>query len=167
MDGQAKDVAQRGFTLGQDEAEGRFEDPSFWEGCVYKRIFAYFVDVAVLAFVWTALGLVGFITLGLFAPLIALAWGLAPLAYHTLMVSQRGATLGQNVMGLRVVNAKTGENPTFLQALILTIGFYVSLAFWFIPFAYFLFDDRDRFLHDVVSNTRTLRADKIGQPEIL
>lgn len=163
MSTQPSNISKRGFTLGRDTAD-RFADPRFWEGCIGKRIFAYVIDVIVLAFVWLGLGLLAIVTLGLALPLTALAWALAPLVYHTLMVSKRGATLGQKFVGLRIVDASTGARPTILQSLMLTIGFYISVALWFVPLVYVLFDDKDRFLHDIFSNTRSVRAEKLHDP---
>lgn len=160
MQNRSTNVAQRGFTLGSEDFD---LDPSYWEGCIGKRFIAYIIDVVVLGFVWMGLGFVALLTLGLALPLTTLLWALAPLAYHTLMVSQRGATVGQQFMGLRIVDARSGGKPSFMQAVILTIAFYLSVIFWFVPLAYVIFDDRDRFLHDIISNTRSLRADRLRE----
>lgn len=135
-----------------------FVDPSYWSGTVFKRLMSYLVDVVVLAAIGVALWVVTALTLGLLAPVTALLWAVAPFAYHTLMVSGRGATVGQSVFGLRVVDATTGARPTVLQALILTVLFYVSVAMGFVPLLYVLFDDRNRFLHDILSDLRTIQS---------
>lgn len=135
-----------------------YEDSRYWSGTVFKRLMSYLVDFCVLLAIGVGLWLVTALTLGLLAPITGLLWVIAPIAYHTLMVSNRGATIGQSVMGLHVVDAETGHTPSFLQALILTCLFYVSVAFSFLPLLYVLFDDRNRFLHDILSGLRTIHS---------
>ena len=163
MQNRSADVANRGFTLNGDDPD--LDHPMYWEGCIGKRVGGYLIDVVILGAVFLGLGFISIMTLGLAAPLTALIWALTPLAYHTLMVSQRGATIGQRFMGLRIVDSRTCGRPSVVQALLLTIGFYVSVAFWFLPLAYVLFDDRDRFLHDIISSTRSVRAEKLVEAE--
>ena len=139
----------------------RFDDPRFWEGCLSKRVVGYLVDLVVFGAIWIALGALAILSLGLLAPITAFLWAILPLAYHTFLVSSRGATVGQRFAGLQVVDADTGETPTVLQAFLLACLFYISLSFAFIPLLYVLFDPRDRFLHDLLSNTRTLRAESL------
>ncbi|NMM43982.1 RDD family protein [Rhodospirillaceae bacterium KN72] len=143
------------------DGDDRFADPRFWEGCLGKRVTGYLVDLLVFGAIWFALGVVAVLSLGLLAPVTAFLWAILPLAYHTLMVSGRGATIGQRFAGLRVVDASTGENPSLIQAFLLACLFYISLSFAMLPLLYVLFDAKDRFLHDLISNTRTLRAENL------
>jgi uncharacterized RDD family membrane protein YckC len=149
----------RGFTLGGDS--DRYTDPAYWEGTLGRRVMAYVIDIIVLGFVWMGLGILAILSFGLLAPVTALAWALTPLVYHTFMAHRRGATIGQGVMGLRIVDARTGEKPDLVQALILTVLFYVSLSLAFLPLLYCLFDERDRLLHDILTNTRTIKAEAV------
>lgn len=148
----------RGFTLGGD-GEDKFTDAAYWENTLGRRVMAYIVDVVVLGLVWIGLGVLTFMSLGLLSPLTALAWALTPLCYHTYMAHKRGATIGQSLVGLRIVDARTGEKPELIQALLLTVLFYVSLSLFLLPLLYFLFDERDRLLHDILTSTRTIKAE--------
>lgn len=149
-----------GFTLGGNRATA-FDDPDFWEGTIPKRIFAYVIDICILAAIAVGLWFITIFSFGLLAPLTALIGTIAPIAYHTYLVSQRGATVGQKLAGLRIVDAETGETPSLLQALVLTCLFYISISFMFLPLAYVLFDPKDRFLHDIFSRTLSLKAEAL------
>jgi uncharacterized RDD family membrane protein YckC len=152
------------FTLGGDEA-GRpdTDDPALWEGTVMRRFLAYLVDVLILGVIGLTLWVVTFLTLGLLAPVTALLWAVAPLAYHTFLVSQRGATVGQKWTGIQVVDVMSGGRPTVIQAFVLTCLFYLSVMLSFIPLIYVLFDSQARFLHDLFSGTRALKAERLRQ----
>lgn len=148
------------FTLGGDRVTA-FDHPDFWEGTIPRRIFAYLVDLCVLTGIAVALWFVMILSFGLLAPVTGVLAALAPIAYHTYLVSERGATIGQKLAGLRIVDSETGEKPTLLQALILTSLFYISLSMMFLPLAYVLFDPKDRFLHDIFSRTLSLKAESL------
>lgn len=150
----------RGFTLGGGNGgEDKFTEASYWENTLGRRVAGYVIDVMVLGLVWAALGVLTFLSLGLLSPITALAWALTPLFYHTYMAHKRGATVGQSLVGLRIVDARTGEKPELIQALLLTVLFYVSLSLFLLPLLYFLFDERDRLLHDILTSTRTIKAE--------
>lgn len=149
------------FTLGGGPEGPDMDDPSLWEGTVMRRFLSYLIDVVILALIGLGLWIVTFLTLGLLAPVTALAWAIAPLAYHTLLVSQRGATVGQKWMGIQVVDALSGGRPNLVQAFVLTCLFYLSVMLSFIPLIYVLFDAQSRFLHDLFSGTRALKAERM------
>jgi uncharacterized RDD family membrane protein YckC len=149
------------FTL-RSEDDGRFDNPIYWEGSVMKRLFGYVIDVLVLAALSIGIWIIAGLTLGLLAPVAAAATTILPFAYHTLMISRRGKTIGQKMAGIRVIDAETGDNPSLIQAFLLTVLFYASLSLAFLPLLYILFDPRDRFLHDILSNTRALNAESVN-----
>jgi uncharacterized RDD family membrane protein YckC len=151
-----------GFTL-RPQDDARFDDPVYWEGSVLKRLFGYIVDVMVLAGLSMGIWIITALTLGLLAPLAAAATTILPFVYHTMLISMRGQTIGQRLAGIRVVDAPTGSNPSLIQAFLLTVLFYISLSLAFIPLLYILFDPRDRFLHDILSNTRALNAETLNK----
>ncbi len=148
----------KGFTL-VGEKVSRFDDPHHWEGCLFRRFFGYLIDIVVISILVTGLWVVNILTLGLLTPLVVLISGIAPFIYHTMMISYSGATVGQRLAGLCVRDAGTGDKPSLIQAFILTMLFYFSLSLAFIPLLYVFFDPKERFLHDLFSGTRTLRAD--------
>ena len=151
-----------GFTL-RPQDDARFDDPVYWEGSVLKRLFGYIVDVMVLAGLSMGIWIITALTLGLLAPLAAAATTILRFVYHTMLISMRGQTIGQKLAGIRVVDAPTGSNPSLIQAFLLTVLFYISLSLAFIPLLYILFDPRDRFLHDILSNTRALNAETLNK----
>ena len=127
------------------------------------RVLAFIVDWVVLAILYTvALGaaaILGLVTLGLlWGPLLALM-PLLPIAYHTgLMASPRRATLGQSLMGLRVISTTDPTGPGWVQALISVVLFYAGLMLTSgLILIWALFDDRKRCLHDILSGTRVVR----------
>ncbi len=87
------------------------------------------------------------------ATAVSLALGFA---YHVYFISQKGATLGKMVMGVKVLTANGGPVSVgravgryfacYLSGLILCIG-YIMAAF----------DDQKRALHDHICNTRVVR----------
>lgn len=140
--------------------------PDLFGGITLKRIFAYGIDLLVIAVlvtvVWLATGLLGVLSFGLLLPLQALAVVLLPLAYHTMLIAgPASATLGMRLLGIQVVNAADGAPPSSLQALILTVAFFGSVALTgFLVLIIALFNTQRRTLHDflagtVVINTKT------------
>jgi uncharacterized RDD family membrane protein YckC len=89
-----------------------------------------------------------------------LIWAL----YEIYLVGSRGQTVGMMATGIKVVDAETGNNPTWgaatLRWLLLAIGFVLC----FIPFLVIglspLFDSsgRQQGWHDKASRTRVQRA---------
>lgn len=129
-----------------------------FEGIIGRRAVAFLIDAFLLALIAPAALLFNILTLGLLSPLLALALGLLPLAYHTLLIAtDRGATLGQRAMGLRVVTLN-GNRVDLLQAFILTALFYLTLTVTGgLLLLWCLFDDRGRCLHDILSGTLIIR----------
>lgn len=154
------------FTLGEESTMGQFDDPCLWENTIPKRFVGYLIDIVVLALISAFIWILAFLSLGLLSPLTALAQAILPLAYHTFMVSQRGATVGQSMAGIRIVSKLDGENPTILQAFVMTVLFYFSLSLAFVPFVFCLLDEKNRFLHDIFSGTRSLNADALEAAEL-
>jgi uncharacterized RDD family membrane protein YckC len=78
------------------------------------------------------------------------------IAYHVYFVSQKGATPGKMILGLKVITATGGPISVarafgryfacYLSGMILAIG-YIMAAF----------DDQKRALHDHICNTRVVR----------
>lgn len=101
--------------------------------------------------------------------LTALGWiGLAGWAALTiaqaLFVTRDGQTIGKKMLGLRVIDASTGENPGFLRGfLIREIGFGFVVLFSFVALGVPLLIDvlpvfgaRRRCLHDTATATRVI-----------
>lgn len=138
--------------------------PELFNGITLKRILAYLVDLVVISVLvmaaWVATGLLGILSFGLLLPLQAMAVVLLPLAYHTLLIaSPASATLGMRVMGIQVVTAADGLPPSLLQALILTVAFFGSVALTgFLVLIIALFTPQRRTLHDFLAGTVVINA---------
>ena len=138
--------------------------PHLFNGITLKRIFAYGIDLVVVAVLvtvtWVATGLLGILSFGLLLPLQALAVVLLPLAYHTLLIAgPASATLGMRLMDIRVVNAVDGVPPSGLQALILTVAFFGSVTLTgFLVLIVALFNPQRRTLHDFLAGTVVINA---------
>ena len=87
-----------------------------------------------------------------------------PALYLTLLWSRRGATVGQGLLGLRVVNATTGSPITLNQAWIRLFGQIVDIMLLGLPIGYVLaaFDRHKQAWHDKIAGTVVLRPGHRG-----
>lgn len=132
----------------------RLQDPALYQGIIVKRVIAYLIDALVLAAISFGMVMVGVMTFGLLLPLILPVLPVVPLVYHTLTVGAAGsATIGMRVCGIKVM-ALDGYPPNLLQALVLTLVFYLSIGLTSgLVLLVALFTDRGRCLHDLVAGT--------------
>lgn len=139
-----------------------FSDPAQFEGLLWRRSFAYFVDLCVLLglLLLYKVALVFFtvITFGLATPLLVLLAAAIPVAYHTLTIGGSGsATLGMRLFGLQV-RIWNGGKPGYIQALLHTAVFYVTTSFTGgLILLWPLFSNRRRCLHDQLCGTMVVR----------
>lgn len=139
-----------------------FVDPARLQGVLWRRSLAYIADLTIIAILIgiVALLLSPFVilSLGLLASPVMFLVGLIPLAYHTLLIGgSRSATYGQRLFGL-VVTSGDGSGPSYLQALVLTILFYLSMSVTsglilvVMPFTRYR-----QGVHDLIAHTMVLR----------
>lgn len=139
-----------------------FGDPARFEGLLWRRVFGYLVDLTVLvglfAIYYFALVMLSVATLGLLTPLLIVLSSLIPTAYHTLTIGgPRSATLGMRLTGIEV-NTWNGDKPGYLQALLHTVVFYVTVGFTSgLILLWPLFSNRRRCLHDLLCGTLVIR----------
>jgi len=134
-------------------------EDALFEGVTWRRVIAFCIDISIIGLVFTALGVLVFLSLGLFSPLWALT-PIIPVAYHSWMIgSGRSATCGMQLMGIQV-RTKEGARPSLLQAFVMTALFYVSIAL-LTPFILIVafFSDRSRCVHDILSGTMVILSD--------
>lgn len=140
----------------------RLDDPFLIDGVLTRRAIAWLIDALLIGgiavAVWFACLVFGFLTLGLgwvtfgVIPLI-------PFVYNYLfLMSGMAATPGQALMGLTVRQLETLEPPNAAQALVSTVGYYVTLATSGLLLLVALLTRRHRTLHDVVSGLVVIRA---------
>ena len=136
--------------------------PDLFEGVLWRRAAAYLIDAccigAIVVVLWFFFLLLTVLSFGLLGPVLWFFLGLAPLAYHTLLVSGRhSATLGMRAFDLRLYSWD-GERPVFLQALAHTALFYLTVgATCSLILLFALFNRRRRTLHDVLTGMLMLR----------
>ena len=146
-----------------------FAAPAYYRGVVARRVFAYWVDIfciaLLVAFAWLVLWMLAIASLGLLSPLL-LMLGLIPVLYHTLSIGgPHSATPGMRLTGVEV-RSWTGERPSYLQAFLQTILFYVTVyATWSLVLLVALFNERRRTLHDILAGTLVIRQSP--EPEVL
>jgi len=138
-----------------------FAAPEYFRGVLARRVFAYCVDLACIgllaALAWIVFVMLAIASLGLLSPLL-LILGLIPVLYHTLTIGgPRSATPGMRLTGVEV-RSWTGERPSYLQAFVQTILFYVTVyPTWSLVLLIALFDRRRRTLHDILAGTLVIR----------
>lgn len=144
----------------QDGPPDPLSDPGLYEGLIGRRICGYLIDIAILMTLAGAGWLLNLVTFFLLSPVILPLLGLLPLAYHSFFVGRNGATPGMSAFDLEV-RSWTGRSPDYVQALVLTVLFYLSLLLW--PVLIFaLFNERRRLLHDYLAGTITLRRSRLA-----
>ncbi len=118
---------------------------------------AFLVCVLLVAFK-VALIVFGVVTLGLGLPLLGLL-PLVPFVYYVLFVaSGRSATPGQQAMGLVLRRDDDLAPPTLAQALVWTLGLFVTFAAGALWVLVALVTVRHRTLHDLASGLVVTRS---------
>lgn len=74
-----------------------------------------------------------------------------PFVYYILLIGGTGATPGQRLCGLALRQNETFEPPTFAQACVWSLFFWLSLAFAGLPFLVAFCNRRHRAVHDLLS----------------
>jgi uncharacterized RDD family membrane protein YckC len=142
-------------------------------GVVWRRILAYVTDVVIIGLLiglaWLVVSPLIIVSFGLLLGPLAFALGLVPAAYHTLLIGGiRSATFGHRLFGLEV-RALDGGRPSYLQALIHTVLFYVSVALTaFLILAVIPFTRYRQGVHDMLANVvllRRVRGAEVLPPE--
>lgn len=140
--------------------------PERYEGVLWRRVFAYVVDLVLIGALWViaflVLSVAGLLSLGLLFPVIPVGLTLVPVAYHTLLIGGPwSGTLGMMLFDLEV-RSWTGDRPGYLQALLMTLLFYTTVGLTsFLILVVALFNTRHRTLHDYLSATVVVRRARL------
>jgi uncharacterized RDD family membrane protein YckC len=135
-----------------------------------SRFAAWFVDQLVLVVAFAVMGMTvqlvftfsGQSTPALSGDKIAALFGTAWFAfvasaiYMALFWYLFGSTLGQLLFGLRVVRMDGLRALTFWQVVVRVIGFYISMAVFFLGFLWILVDSGRRGWHDKLARTKVI-----------
>jgi uncharacterized RDD family membrane protein YckC len=138
------------------------DDDFLTGGVMSRRCVAWVFDlflIAVLVWVlWWVLFMFGLLTLGLgFGAMSILP--IVPFCYHFLsLLGSSSATPGQQMAGLTVRRDFDLGPPSTLQALVLVVLFYLTLATSGLLLVVALFTRRHRTLHDLVSGLVVVRV---------
>ncbi len=143
-------------------AEQGSSDARLFEGVLFRRVWAWLIDLllvgGIVAVLWVVLVGFGLLTLGLGMPLLGLL-PVVPLAYHVLFVAApRSATPGQVMMDLSVRRDQDLGRPSLLQAVLFTAGLWLTLGAGVVWLAAALLTTRHRTLHDLVSGVVVVRS---------
>jgi uncharacterized RDD family membrane protein YckC len=138
------------------------DDGWFTAGVMNRRIVAWLLDVILLVLItgalWFVLLLFGVLTLGIGMPLLGIL-PFVPFCYHLFFVaSPFSATPGQQALGLAVRRNDDLGPPSFFQAFIYTLVFYLTLATSGLLLLIALFTVHHRTLHDLASGLVVVRA---------
>ncbi len=138
-----------------------WEDRALIGGVRTRRLLAWIIDIILIGMLvwiaWWSLLLFGLMTLGFGLPLLA-TLPLIPLAYHLLfLASPLAATPGQALLGLIVLRDEDLGRPTAAQAVVSTLGFYMTLALGAVWLAASLVTRGKRTLHDLLSGLVVVR----------
>jgi uncharacterized RDD family membrane protein YckC len=135
-----------------------------------SRFAAWFVDQLVLVVAFAAIGMtvqLVFTFSGQSLPalsgeklsgLLGTAWFafLVSAIYMALFWYLFGSTLGQLLFGLRVVRSDGAQFLSFPQVVVRVIGFYISMAVFFLGFLWILIDSGRRGWHDKLARTKVI-----------
>lgn len=123
------------------------------EGITWRRVVAFFIDLAVLTLLMASVWVLVILSFGLFSGLLTLL-PLVPIAYHTLMIaSRRSATIGMQFMGIEI-RSQDGRRPALLQSFVMTALFYLSISVTgSLILIIALLNDKRRCAHDILSGT--------------
>ncbi len=135
-----------------------------------SRFAAWFVDQLVLVVAFAVMGMtvqLVFTFSGQSIPvasgdkiagLFGTAWFafVASAIYMALFWYLFGSTLGQLLFGLRVVRMDGLQALTFWQVVVRVIGFYISMAVFFLGFLWILVDSGRRGWHDKLARTKVI-----------
>lgn len=82
------------------------------------------------------------------------------LAYNFYILSLEGQSIGKKMLGIRIVNYHDGDNPGFVQAVLLRsfVSFLLAnvVPFYSLIDACFIFGEEKRCLHDLIANTTVI-----------
>jgi len=115
------------------------------------RLGAYLIDLLVLAVPQILL----ILALGILGRLLGIILGAG---YFVYFWSSYGATPGKMLLGLRVVNAETGDTIDAGTAILRYVGYIVSGLAIFLGFLWIIWDEKKQGWHDKIAKARVVRV---------
>lgn len=134
-------------------------------GSLAGRTLAYLLDILfILAFsvlLWVAIALVGLVTFGLGWTLFAVLPASGVIYSAITVGGSRQSTLGQRMMGLRVVAPESGRPVDLITAAVHALLFYVAVStflLWVVDLGFGLVRGDRRLGHDLLLGLAVVRA---------
>ena len=129
-------------------------EPELFDTIRRRRVFAFGIDLMLIALVWCVAAAIvfvlGILSFGLAWQLYAALWPLVALGYVALTVGgPKAATPGMTMVGL-TVRMWYGPRPDWLIAAMHAVAFYISMLATPLVLVVGLFSDRKRLLHDML-----------------
>ena len=79
--------------------------------------------------------------------------------FYTWQVATRGQTWGRQIVGVKVINERTGEAPGWGKALGRGLfAWFISAQIFYIGYLWMLWDDKKQTLHDKVAGTHVIKV---------
>lgn len=137
------------------------ENPLLLQGVILRRCIAFVLDFIFMGLLGCCLifviTLFGLFTFGFgWVAFHVLPW--LPFAYYILLICGTGATPGQRLSGLVIIQDVNQAPPTFAQAVVWSLFFWISLAFAGLPFLIVFCNRRHRAAHDILSGLTFVRS---------
>jgi uncharacterized RDD family membrane protein YckC len=140
-------------------------DPRLTEGTLWRRLFAYLIDLVVIAvlmgILWVFIALLGVITLGFGWVLFALLPFTAIIYNAVTIGGPYQSTAGMRMTGLRVIDAATLGPVPVLTAAVHALLFYVAagtLALLALDIVIGMIRDDHRLGHDLLTGVMVIRG---------
>ncbi len=134
-------------------------------GGFWIRTLAYFADISIIVLAVLLLAIPFHFMGGAGVAVFGLLAAFGPLAYFVwLSASDRQATFGKQLCGLKIQHAGSGEGVSLLRSLGRELAKFVSSALLFIGFLMAAFTGRKQGLHDMLASTVVVRE---GEPRIM
>ena len=134
------------------------EFAGFW-----SRVFASILDSILQIIVFTPLLIMFFGMDVLMNPALDtgvtgfLIGNVLPALVVILFWKYKSATPGKIMMGIAIVDASTGGNPSTVRLVLRFLGYIVSMLPFFLGFFWIAFDRRKQGWHDKIANTLVVR----------
>lgn len=80
-------------------------------------------------------------------------------AYYVYFISQKGATLGKQALGIRVQNMETGQNLDVVSAILReVVGKFISGLVLLLGYFWMLWDDKKQTWHDKIAKSVVVKV---------
>lgn len=164
-------VIDLGPTNSRSPFEDHLQQPALYQSVLLRRCLACCIDWVILCCLFIlghlATCATSVFTFGALTPVAVVILGMLPIIYGTWTIGGRtSSTPGMRALDL-TVRTWQGDRPSYPQALLMTILFYVTvLPLGGLLLLYALFDRRLRCIHDHFSGVIVVRRSALPQTRL-